>query len=426
MATQAADFAEDAGQVELIQTSLHLLTEQGILMRVAEDGFGALREHATWREMGVKLPNGAERLFGLPSFGVLPDRYRKPLVQCTKRARRILDARGEKFSVVELLTGSTQYRWISLQAYALFCEERTALYQELAAAKMVVLENYSDIQREMRGIFEALLRDSARRLAATAATAAAEDAGEEEGPGLSEVEIAAVVRRCMEAMPTPDEIRALRVAFVPRALQFGAEWMGQAAADREARNRLDAATSAARVRDQVERISVDSARSMAEAATRREWIKTHATEEQARKDAELAAQMRAERLDATRRLLAQTLDPIMEHAQNLHGYVYGEVKQLHDTLLRRGTWHGSSGRSVGTIIQTFRALNWAGNEDDLGKLIDQLEALSVSTEELRAAKLDRDVDGLKETLAKIVDHTADNARALRERGVAARMVHLEI
>src|SRR5215212_10859767 len=103
-AGRAADrlgLAPDA--VERLPFDLSALADEGAFVNVDAAGFGMLDRRLGWQALGVELPRGADLAFRPPRCGLLPDRYRLPLLRPAARAHAALHRYSFRFTLTETL-----------------------------------------------------------------------------------------------------------------------------------------------------------------------------------------------------------------------------------------------------------------------------------------------------------------------------------
>src|SRR5688572_10521328 len=90
-AERAAQRAQvEAGEVERLPFDLSVLEDEGLFVNVDARGFGLLDRRLDWQALGISLPRGADLAFRPPRCGLLPDRYRLPLLRPAARAHAAL------------------------------------------------------------------------------------------------------------------------------------------------------------------------------------------------------------------------------------------------------------------------------------------------------------------------------------------------
>jgi hypothetical protein len=107
-------------EVEHLPFDLSVLNESGIFVNVDARNFGLLDRRLDWRALGITLPRGGDLSFRPPRCGLVPDRYRLPLLRPAGRAHAILHRFSYHFRLVETVFESSQYRWVPWSAWESF------------------------------------------------------------------------------------------------------------------------------------------------------------------------------------------------------------------------------------------------------------------------------------------------------------------
>lgn len=105
--------------------------------------------------------------FHPPRCGVLPNRYRRPLLTPAAQAHHALHKYSYQFRLTETLFETPAYRWVPWRAFSEFEEAFGRAVENLNEAKRAALENYDAIRAEVLETFTTLAGDSAQRLLAT-------------------------------------------------------------------------------------------------------------------------------------------------------------------------------------------------------------------------------------------------------------------
>lgn len=105
--------------------------------------------------------------FHPPRCGVLPNRYRRPLLTPAAQAHHALHTYSYQFRLTETLFETPAYRWVPWRAFSEFEEAFGRAVENLNEAKRAALENYDAIRAEVLETFTTLAGDSAQRLLAT-------------------------------------------------------------------------------------------------------------------------------------------------------------------------------------------------------------------------------------------------------------------
>ena len=102
--------ALEATEIERLPFDLSALEEDGVFLNVDARGFGLLDRRLDWEALGITLPRGTDLAFRPPRCGLLPDRYRLPLLRPASRAHSALHKCSFRFTLTETLFETPQYR----------------------------------------------------------------------------------------------------------------------------------------------------------------------------------------------------------------------------------------------------------------------------------------------------------------------------
>ena len=91
----------ESAQVERLPFDLSVLNESGIFLNVDARNFGLLDRRLDWRALGITLPRGGDLSFRPPRCGLMPDRYRLPLLRPAGRAHAALHRFSYHFRLIE-------------------------------------------------------------------------------------------------------------------------------------------------------------------------------------------------------------------------------------------------------------------------------------------------------------------------------------
>jgi hypothetical protein len=406
-AARAAERAgADAGAIERLPFDLSALTEEGLLVNVDAQGFGLLDRRLGWDDLGVTLPEGSDLAFRPPRCGLLPDRYRLPLLRPAARAHAALRRYSFTFRLTETLLESSAYRWVPWTAFEAFEAEFGEAQRRLAAAKADVLADYDAVREAVVRAFLELAADSAQRLAAT---------GRAVPPRFED----AVVEGVLTAMPGPDDLRSrLVLRYRVGVLLLGSEMLEEQRRAAEVRRRAEAeqaSLASERRRHEAQERLVQQELWAEEERLRR---RLEAEAEERRREAAVKERLRELRLEAARERLRETMSPLEEGARQLHAAVYESATAIRDSLRRHQALRGASARRARDLARWFRAMNWQ-SDAELEGLVAELERLA--TRAPRRGKRDpQPIDGV---LGEIIELTYAGARALSE---PSRMGALEL
>lgn len=407
---RAALAAERAGletaRVERLPFDLSALNDEGVFVNVDAQGFGLLDRRLGWEELGVTLPGSGALAFRPPRCGLLPDRYRLPLLRPAARAHAALHRYSFKFQLAETLLESPSYRWVPWTAFESFEAEFREAQQTLAAAKADVLQHYDAVRETVVATFLQLAADSARRLAATARSTPVDFEG-------------TVVKSVLRAMPSPEDLRErLTVRFRVGVLLLGSEMLEEQRLAHEARRRLDdeTATLALERQRREARERLVQHELWAEEERLRQQVEAEA--EERRREAAVKERLCQLRLEAAQERLRETMSPLQEGAAQLHAAVYEAATAIRDSLQRHQALRGASARRARDLARWFRAMNWQSDQE-LERLVAELEGLA-SRPTRRRKRDPRPIDGV---LGDIIECCYADARAL---ATPSRMGSLEL
>src|SRR6185312_6978453 len=170
--------------------------------------------------------------------GLLPDRYRLPLLRPAGRVHAALHKYSYRFTICETLFETPAYRWVPWRAFEAFEAEFNAALMSLEAAQTDVLDNYEVACEEVVSAFLQLASDSARRLEAT---------GQPVPDGFED----AVVHGVRKAIPGRDDLQhRLSIRYRVGAVLLGSEMLAEQRRASEERRRLQEMEGALRLERQ--------------------------------------------------------------------------------------------------------------------------------------------------------------------------------
>ena len=108
----AAHAGTEPARIERLPFDLSALEAGGAFVNVDASGFGLLDRRLDWRALGVALPRQGDFAFRPPRHGLVPDRYRLPLLRPADRAHALLHRFSYRFQLVETVLESPSYRWV--------------------------------------------------------------------------------------------------------------------------------------------------------------------------------------------------------------------------------------------------------------------------------------------------------------------------
>lgn len=406
-ADQAATRAGVAQQeVERLPFDLSVLESDGAFINVDAQGFGVLDRRLDWQALGLSLPEGTDIAFRPPRCGLLPDRYRLPLLRPAAQAHGALNRYSYRFRLAETLFESPAYRWVPWRAFETFEADFQKALVALDAAKASVLEHYDAVREEVVATFLQLAADSARRLRATghAVPADFEDA---------------VVRGVVSAMLSPDDLsNRLELRYRVGVVLLGSEMLAEQRRASEERRRIEDTEAAAlleRRRHQAQERLVQEELFAGEQRIRR---RLEAEEEERRKEAEIKERLRTLKLEAARERLQEAMNPLEEGAKQLHAAVFEAASAIRTSLEQHQALRGASAKRARELVRWFRLMSWRSDQD-LEALLAELERLASKP----TGKAKRDPGPIGDVLGDIIALTYADARAIAE---PSRMAALEL
>lgn len=384
--------------VERLPFDLSALTDEGIFLNVDAQGFGLLDRRLDWRALGVALPHGTDLAFRPPRCGLLPDRYRLPLLRPAARAHATLHRYSYRFTLTETLFETPAYRWVPWRAFPAFEAEFDAARRALEQARSAALRDYDAVREEVVAAVVRLATDSARRLAAT---------GQAVPSGFAD----AVLQGVLSAMPSRDELRTrLTLRFRVGVVLLGSEMLAEQRAAVAERSRLEAVAGEAAL-DRQQRAARERA-IQAELWAEEERIrrKLAAEEEERRREAELKERLRTLKLEAARERMAEAVSPLVEGARQLHAAVYEAAAALRTALTKHGHLPGASSRRAQELVRWYRLMNFQ-SEPELDTLLAELER---RTTRGTARRTRPETGALEDVLSDIIARCYADARAAAE------------
>ena len=102
---RAEQAAQRTGQtmteIERLPFDLSALEQDGIFLNVDARNFGLLDRRLDWQALGISLPRTGDVAFRPPRCGLVPDRYRLPLLRPADRAHAALHKFSYHFRLIE-------------------------------------------------------------------------------------------------------------------------------------------------------------------------------------------------------------------------------------------------------------------------------------------------------------------------------------
>jgi len=398
LARAAAQTGAAVVDVERLPFDLSALEEEGVLANVDASGFGVLDRRLDWRALGITLPGRGDFAFRPPRHGLVPDRYRLPLLRPADRAHGALHRYSYTFRLLETVLETVAFRWVPWRAWPAFEQAFGAEQARLAAALDAYEADHAAIRQQALEAFGRLAADSARRLEATGQTVPHDFEG-------------ALVREVLAALPEPDLIRErLVLRFRIGVLHLGSEFLAEQRAAAEERRRLQAVEA----ERHLEAAELDVRQRLVQEQLWHEQDRLRrqrqAEEQERQRETAVKERLRQLKLEAAREQLRETLSPLQEGAQQLHATVFEAAVAIRESVRRNQALHGSSARKVRDLARWFAAMNWT-NDRQLEALIGELQALASRPTSKRRK---RDPEPLDAVLTDILALTVDNARAVLE------------
>jgi hypothetical protein len=393
-------------EVERLPFDLSVLEDEGLFVNVDAQGFGLLDRRLDWQALGITLPRGSDVAFRSPRCGLLPDRYRLPLLRPAARAHAALHRYSYHFRLTETVFESPAYRWIPWRAFEAFERDFETAQMNLETAKIEILAHYEAVRDEVIETFLQLAADSIRRLEAT---------GQGVPDGFEDV----IVQGVLAAIPKPDDLKAkLVLRYRVGVILLGSEMLAEQRRAREERCRLEETESELHLerqrRDAQERMLQREL--WAEEERIRQQLR--AEEEERRREAVIKERLRRLKLDAAKERLQEAMSPLEEGAKQLHAAIYESASAIRTSLRKHQCLPGSSAKRARQLTRWYTLMNWQSDEQ-LETLIGELESLASRP----TGKRKCEVGAIDQVLGDIVELCYADARALTE---TTRMSALEL
>jgi hypothetical protein len=387
----------DATEVEQLPFDLSVLLDEGLFVNVDAQGFGLLDRRLDWQALGISLPRNSDLAFRPPHCGLLPDRFRLPLLRPAARAHTALHRYSYRFRLTETLFETPAYRWVPWRAFEAFEREFAAARDALDTAKAAVLDEYDAVREEVIETLFRLATDSARRLEAT-------------GHAIPEGFQDAVLRGLLGTMPSPEDLRdRLVLRYRVGALLLGSEMLAEQRRAREERRKLEEVDAALRLDRRRQEASERLVQEELWAEEERIRRQLAAEAEEHRREEAVKERLRQLRLEAARERMSEALSPLEEGARQLHAAVYASASAIRVSLEKHGHLPGASAKKARELARWFRLMRWQ-SDDELDALLAELEALASRP----SGKRPRPVGPIDQVLGDIVERCYADARALAE------------
>ncbi|MCI0338543.1 MAG: hypothetical protein L0226_13285 [Acidobacteria bacterium] len=353
-------------EIERLPFDLSALEDEGIYVNVDANGFGILDRRLDWEALGVELPQNTDVAFTPPRCGLLPNRYRRPLLTPVSQAHSALHKYSYHFRLTETLFETPAYRWIPWRAFTEFEAAFDKAYDNLNKARQKALDHYDEIRDEVVVTFRQVAVDSAQRLESTGAIVP-EDFGDR------------IVRNVLDAFPTEDELRQkLTLRFQVGVILLGSEMLREQRLAAEERYRLEQVESERRIeclRTSAAEKSVQQQMWAEEESLR---LKLVSEEEERKQEAEVKEHIRQMKLDAAREKLQETLSPLQEGAVQLRAQIYESAVAMQEALQKHDFLPGATAKKARHLAHWFRLMNFQ-SDSELEQLLTGLESLAAKS-----------------------------------------------
>jgi hypothetical protein len=389
----------NAKEIERLPFDLSVLEDEGLFVNVDATGFGILDRRLDWRSLGVELPEDTDVAFKPPRCGLLPNRYRRPLLTPVSQAHAALHKFSYQFRLTETLFESPAYRWIPWQAFTEFEAAFNKACYNLNQARQNVLDNYYAIHDEVLVTFRRVAADSAQRLEATGTTVP---------PDFEDRLINSVI----DGFPSEDELRQkLGLRFQVGVILLGSEMLREqrlAAEERRRIERIEAEGRVERMRASAEEKAVQQQMWADEESLR---LRLEAEAEDRRREGEVKERIRQMKVEAAREKLQEALSPLQEGAAQLRAQIYESAVAIQEALQKHDFLPGATAKKARNLVRWFRLMNFQSDEE-LEHLLGNLETLAAkpSGKSKRAASN----AAIKEVLDDIVQLCYRDARELAQ------------
>ncbi|HMX29169.1 MAG TPA: hypothetical protein PKC13_26520, partial [Blastocatellia bacterium] len=331
----------NAREIEQLPFDLSALEDEGLFVNVDATGFGLLDRRLDWQALGVQLPTETDVNFTPPRCGLLPNRYRRPLLTPVSQAHTALHKYSYQFRLTETLFETPAYRWVPWRAFEEFERAFQQACEHLDAARQKVLNDYDEIRTEVLATFRQVAADSIQRLEATGAEVP-EDFKDR------------LVRNVLASFPTEEELHTkLSLRFQVGVILLGSEMLRE--------QRL-----AARERQQLEQVWQ---------AQEQQHLRLVAEQDEQRREAEIKERIRQMKLDAAREKLQETLSPLQEGAAQLRSQIYDAAAAMREALQKHDFVPGATAKKARNLTRWFRLMNFS-SDAELDQLLGQLDQLT--------------------------------------------------
>lgn len=362
-ARAAARVGRATEEVEQLPFDLSALEEEGVFVNVDASGFGMLNRRLDWQALGIRLPEDTDVAFHPPRCGVMPNRYRRPLLTPATQAHAALHKYSYHFRLTETLFETPAYRWLPWRAFLEFEAAFNEAKENLEAAKREVLKDYDAIRQEVLETFTHLADDSAQRLLATGFVVA---------PDFRE----RIRTGVLDALPSEEELRSgLSLRFQVGVILLGSEMLREQRLAIRERSLIEREQATRQLAEAEERTAADALQQQLWAERERVRLSLAGEAEERRREAETKERIRQLKLEAAREKLQETLSPLQEGAAQLRASVYESAVAIHEALAKNEYLPGATARKARSMAHWFRLMNFQ-SDSELEQLVTRLEQLA--------------------------------------------------
>ncbi|MCL5265552.1 MAG: hypothetical protein M1343_10270 [Chloroflexi bacterium] len=380
-------------RVELVRLQLAKLAEDGTLVDIDAIGLSRFTRRLSWEDLGVKPPAGKAIKFTPGQNGLIPNRYLAPMESAAHAARQALE--DLSFDI----TGFQPYRWVPFLAWKEWRRRFTAADAELQKAKDAILADYDAIRDEMAQAFERMARDAALRYRAV-------------GQEVPDEWIESVVKRYLGAMPSREDVEAVRLIWRPGMLVRDSQIQEEMLEV----SRIEAKREAIQARKRLELEEIDSRQRQLTLAE--EMVRRNASEE-----LEAKRRMRDEAMRRYREQLKEMAFPFQEAWDQLRARVYEDAIAIAESIKKNGYLRGKTAQRAVRVARTFRLLD-SQDDAELAGLLGQLEKMATAPIPKRSRK--RELAPINSILDEISRLTHASALEMRRRLEPSRFKALEL
>lgn len=358
---------KETKELERLPFDLSVLEQEGVFVNVDASGFGMLDRRIDWQSLGITLPKETDVAFHPPRCGVLPNRYRRPLLTPSTQAHQALKKYSYQFRLTETIFQTPAFRWVPLRAFSEFESAFNTALDHLNSAKQSVLNDYDSIRSEVLETFTKLADESAKRLLATGIVVES---------GFSEK----VINSVLDALPSEEELQnKLTLRYQVGVILLGSEMLREQRLAIEECHRIEQAqTEHALVQSEAQnQEAIIQQRLWSERESSR--LRLVAEQNDIAREAEVKERIRQMKLEAAREQLQETLNPLQEGAAQLRAQVYESAIAMHEALAKNDFLPGATAKKARNMAHWFRLMNFQSDKE-LENLINDLEQLATKPE----------------------------------------------